>query len=494
MDKEISALREKNTWVIVKRPKSEPVITCRWVYKLKKSPENSDVKYKSRLVARGFSQEYGVNYWDTYAPVVKNSTIRLLFAIAAQNKWRVEQVDCRNAYVNSELSETIYMEQPQGYEVHNRKEYVCKLIRSLYGLKQSGNEWNKLLNKILVHNMKFRRIITDSCVYVKNNTNGIIVVAVYVDDLIIMSNTQILINQFKEQLNDRVEIDDIGEIKKVVGINVEVNEFGIKIHQTHLIEQIAKQFGLINSKPVYTPMEVNNPLQMCTEEKCVECLKVNPSEYRSITGSLNYIAGSTRPDISYAVSTLSRYNNKPHISHLIAAKRVIRYLNTTKNYTIVYKREGELRGYCDADWGGCLDDRKSHTGFVFRMSGGPISWEAKKQSTTALSTVEAEYMAITQAAKESRFLSSIVNELDATEQQSRTIIECDNQGAIQIASNNGYSPRTKHIDIRFHYIREMIEKDLINLKYIRTDENIADIFTKALGRNKHEKFTNELLN
>lgn len=492
MEAEIAALKEKGTWEIVQRPADVPVIDCRWVYKIKDVPGEVP-KIKSRLVARGFTQEYGINYWETYSPVVKCSTMRLLFAIAAQYKWSVEQCDVKNAYVNSPLNEEIYMRQPPGFVEGNQRNMVCKLKKSLYGLKQSGHEWNRVLNDSLVDKLKFNRLVTDPCVYIKRDRkNNPLIIAVYVDDILIMSPEKVMITEFKRELNEQYKIDDMGIVSKIIGIEVKITEQYIELKQSALIEKLLKRHGMGECKIASSPLEERIKLDPCDSkgQDCAKCVKVDASSYRSIIGSLNYIASSTRPDLMFSLSYLSQFNQAPHEEHLLAAKRVLRYLKGTINYAIRYgETSDELTGYVDADWAGCCIDRRSYTGYIMKMSGGSISWESKKQPTVALSSTEAEYMALTQAGKEIEFLKNIMMELKVESLLKLPVrINCDSNGARNLSKNVGYSPRTKHIDVRHHYIRELINRNIAAVDYINTIENPADLLTKALGRIKHLKF------
>lgn len=492
MKREINDLKKNNTWQLVKRYDKSDVVDCRWVYKLKHQTDGS-VKYKARLVARGFSQVYGENYWDTYAPVVKSSTIRMLMACAVERDMCVEQIDVRNAYVKSDLKEIIYMRQPYGFE-EGGDDVVCKLNKSLYGLKQAGFEWNKCLNTYLENELKFERLKSDPCVYINNLSDNIIIITIYVDDILIFSKDPVLIRNFKSKFNTRFEIDDMEQCKKIIGIEVERAAEYIDIHQRAFIKEIIGETKLGMCHPVQTP--VNTSLELvCPEEDCGNCELIEGKEYRSIVGKLQYLAGSTRPDIKYACSNLARFNERPHKIHWDAAMRVVRYLKGTIQYRIRYKKTGKsIYAYSDADYANCKQDRRSYTGYVLILGGGPISWESKKQPTVALSSAEAEYMAITSAAKEIMFCRSILEELGFTDQVcGSTTLYSDNIGAIELSRKNGFSARTKHIDVRHHYIRALVEKELIKLDYVSTKDMLADVMTKGLGSILHKKNVSSLL-
>lgn len=484
MQREISALEDKNTWEIVERPKGVIVVGSKWVYKIKRS-QDGEVKFKSRLVAQGFSQQFGVNYNETYSPVVKNSAVRMLFAVAVKNKLKIEQIDIKNAYVNSELKEDVYIEQPRGFENGDRNKFVLKLRKSLYGLKQSGATWNKCFNELLVNKLKFRRAEVDPCVYIRgHNINEMVILTVYVDDVLIFSRNQSVINSVKNEINNEFEIDDIGAVKRVIGMNVSCSDKKITINQRSAIEDLLKSSGMEACKSVKSPMEPGLKLEKCDNKNCSSADRVNGTEYRSVIGSLNYIASTTRPDLTFSVSFLSQYNLCPHKEHMAAVKRVLRYLNGTKTCGIEYAAdEPSLVAFADADWAGCKLDRRSYTGYVVKMCGGAVSWESKKQPTVALSSAEAEYMALTSASKEIKFLANLMDELGLSIMfgLNTPTLYCDNKGAICLAENRGFSARTKHIDLRHHFIREAIEAKLVKVEFVASSDNLADLFTKSLG-------------
>lgn len=495
MKAELSALQSRGTWEIVKCPQNAIVVDSRWVFKIKKSPDGSEVKLKSRLVARGFSQQYGVNYFDTYAPVVKNSCVRLLLSVAVECEMFVEQIDIKNAYVNSDLEEVVYMQPPEGLTVDRGS--VLKLNKSLYGLKQSGHQWNKCLNKVLVDKMKFKRLKSESCIYKRGAKREMIILAIYVDDIMIFAFDQSKISEIKNQIKSEFEIDDIGECRKVIGMHVNCTPGQIELHQKPMIECVLKEAGLEMCKVRATPLESGLKLERCErKEPGAECGVVDGTHYRSLLGKLNYLASTTRPDLTFAISYLSQFNQCPHVDHLGAVKSVLRYLAGTADRGIRYVKAGEpLVAYTDADWGQCVIDRRSYSGYVTRHSGGPVSWAAKKQESVADSSTVAEYMAMTYATKEIMFLRNILEELDlhAVYGGGAITMKCDNQGAMHLAMNNGYSPRTKHVAIKHHFIREAVDNHIVKLEYVDTEHNLADIFTKALKPVVHRRLAQELI-
>lgn len=492
MQKELQELIKRETWEIVARPENVNTVDSRWVYKIKWSPDRSVIKLKSRLVARGFNQEYGVNYFDTYAPVVKNSSVRLLMSISAEIGMCVEQIDIRNAYVNSDLEDEVYMDPPEGLEI-DKSTSVLKLKKSLYGLRQSAHKWSKCLNTVL-RKMKFERLKSESCIYKRGARSDMIILAIYVDDIILFASNNECVQQVKKEIQSAFEIEDIGPCEKVIGMEVKCSNNEIVLSQSFLIESVLKSAGLLNCKGRKTPLNSGDRLLKCTEP-CGECGTIDGTEYRSIVGKLNYLASTTRPDLTFSVSYLSQFNQCPHPDHMTAAKNVLKYLATTADRGIRYvKGGGPLEVYADADWAQCPMDRRSYSGYVVMCGGGPIAWEAKKQPTVATSSTEAEYMSLTNAAKEIKFIRSILEELGLQYfyRGGPTTIKDDNQGAIHLANNNGYSARTKHIDVRHHFIRECVERKEVKLEYVSTEDNLADIFTKPLGPIIHSRLTNKI--
>ena len=484
MSAEIEALEKNNTWSLVKCPAGQPIVDCRWVYKAKVNPDGSS-KLKARLVARGFSQIYGENYCETYAPVVKSSTIRLLIATAVNSGMKIEQLDVRNAYVKSDLRESVYMQQPPGF--WRGEGLVCKLNKSLYGLKQAGHEWSQCLSEFLVRDMQFNRLKSDPCVYTRGVGADKLIISVYVDDLLIFCRQEQLIRRFKAKFNERFEIEDLGDCKKIIGIEVLQQEGGaVSIHQMQFLDDLLERYNMTDCRSAKTPL--NSTLELCCgEPTCDGCERADGKLYRGMIGRLLYLAGSTRPDISFAVSSLSRFLVNPHAQHLKAAKHLLRYLKGTRELRITYEPSREnLFCHSDADYGNCKMDRKSYTGFLLILAGAPIAWEARKQPTVALSSTEAEYMAITSAAKEVMFCRQVLLEMGESTSEEPIQMFSDNLSAISISKNVGFSARTKHIDVRHHYIRELIQKGFVSLHHRGTADMLADVCTKALGPIKHE--------
>ncbi|KAE8673149.1 hypothetical protein F3Y22_tig00111810pilonHSYRG00151 [Hibiscus syriacus] len=445
MKEEIDALQQNQTWDIVPKIKDVKPISCKWVYKIKRRPDGSIERYKARLVARGFSQQYGLYYDETFSPVAKLTTVRVLLALAANKDWNLWQMDVKNAFLHGELDREIYMTQPMGFQSQDHPEYVCKLRKTLYGLKQAPRAWYGKIAEFLTKS-GYSVTPADSSLFVKANEGKLAIVLVYVDDLIITGDDEAEILQTKENLSVRFQMKELGQLKHFLGLEVDRTHEGIFLCQQKYAKDLLKRFGMLECKSTSTPMEPN--IKMCAHEgKDLE----DATMYRQLVGSLIYLT-LTRPDISYAVG-----------------------------------EDCKLVGYCDADYAGDHDTRRSTTGYVFKLGSGTISWCSKRQPTVSLSTTEAEYRAAAMAAQESTWLIQLMNNLHQPVDYA-ILLYCDNQSAIRLAENPVFHARTKHVEVHYHFVREKFLQEEIEMRQIKTDEQIADLFTKSLSVGKFEHF------
>lgn len=470
-----------NWWIChkIKKP-----IKSKWVFAVKTNSDGEVMRYKARLVAKGFSQMPGIDFDETFAPVVKYTSIRFCLAIAAVLDLEITQMDVVTAFLYGDLKENVYMEQPEFF--NNGTPKVCKLEKSIYGLKQASRNWNELLNQTLL-NFGLTRSNTDQCIYFLIKNGNVLIVLIYVDDFLIMFNNKRLEAELKSTLSSKFRMKYLGEVSTILGMRIsrDRSKKTISIDQTKYIYAILNKFGMSNCHPVNSPLDINQKLssEMCAKDE-VEKHEMSKIPYREAIGCLMYIAHVTRPDINFSINLLSRYSTNPGIAHWKAIKRVFRFLKATAAYKILYgTTKSNVLGYCDADWAGDLDNRKSTTGYVFLLNGGAISWSTKKQPTVALSTTEAEYMAIVNATQEAIWLRNLYNQFFPNNGKS-ILLHCDNQGALQLSKNGVFSPRTKHIHIKLEFIKECIENKIINLTYISTNEMLADIFTKGIAKDK----------
>lgn len=444
-----------------------------------KTNEKGDiVRFKARLVIKGYAQKKGNDYDEVYAPVVRYTSIRYLLALAAKYNLEIFQMDAISAFLQGDIDTEIYMSQPECY---NENSKVCLLHKSIYGLKQASRQWNLELNSILVK-IGLERSKIDPCVYFLVKELIMIYIAVWVDDFLIFTNNNKIATNVKVKLKEELCMKDLGVAQQCIGINITRNrEAGvITIDQERYINQVLERFGMSDCKQVRTPIEVNTKFDKKAENED------SKFPYREAVGCLIYLAQVTRPDITYAVNKLSQYCNGPGIQHWLGVKRVMRYLQGTKNLKIHYVKEdsSDITGYCDADWANDPDDRRSCTGYTFIFQNACISWNSCKQQTVALSTAEAEYMAMASATQEALWLRQLHTELGQG-LNSALHIYSDNQSALRLATTDCYKPKTKHIDIRLHFIRENIVNSKVKFLFVNGCNMVADNLTKGVTYEKH---------
>ena len=484
MDLELATLKKAGTWKTVPRPPNKNVVGSKWVYRIKRKADGSIQKYKARLVARGFTQVYGVDYFDTFSPVAKLTSFRAILALAARYDWEVESFDFNGAYLNGELdkNEEIYMQSPPGYNVPG-KNTVKQLRKSLYRLKQAGRRWYDTLSRALA-DLGFRVTEADPGVFKACILNHTLILAIHVDDCILTGVSKKLIEVYKEKINSRYALTDLGPVHWLLGINIvrDRKKRTVTLSQHAYINSILKKFSLAGAKPYATPIVPGASYsQNDSPTSPAEEVRMKNTPYREAIGSLMYAAVATRPDISYAVSTLSQFLENPGDAHWEAVKRIFRYLAGTSNLELTYGDErNDLNGYTDAD-GASQEHRRAISGYVFTIDGGAISWSSRKQELVTLSTAESEYVAATHAAKEAIWLRRLIFELFPPLKMETTLY-CDNQATLTLAKIDNYHARTKHIDIRYHFIRQVVASGALKLVYCPTDDMTADILTKALPK------------
>ena len=482
MQGEIDSINESEVWTLVKPPVGVTPVGCKWVFKRKLENDGSLGSYKARLVAQGFSQKAGEDFDETFSPVARFESIRTVLSMAIQRNLKLHQMDVTAAFLNGKLDEDIYMQQPPGFVVEGKEDYVYKLNRSLYGLKQSPRCWNDSLDSFLKQ-LGFVASKSDSCIYTRVSNGLLCIVAVYVDDFIIASSCDTEISKLKLDLSERYKMKDLGLLRNFLGVSIVQDENSIFIHQTDFVKSLLRKFEFDNAKPVKTPVDVSIKLQKADDNS--EPFDVE--KYQSAVGSILYLSTRTRPDLTFAANNVARYSSNPTQQHWIAVKRIFRYLVGTVNFGLHYSKQDSLNcvGYSDSDWAGDINDRKSTSGYCFTMSGALISWRTSKQSCVALSTAEAEYVALAAASQEAIWFKQLFADLHCTEiARSPMIINEDNQACMSIAKNPVSHSKTIHIDIKVHFIREQITSNKIVLKYCPTDIMMADIFTKGLTSDK----------
>jgi hypothetical protein len=491
MRDEFNSLIKNNTWELVPRPTDKNIVGNRWVYKVKRASDGSVERFKARLVAKGYSQAEGIDYGEVFSPVARFPTLRTLLAFANAHDLEIHHMDVTTAFLNGELDCEIFMEQPEGFVDATHPDYVCKLKKGLYGLKQSARCWNATLDEFL-KSRGFVQNEADECVYTKavkqpDGKISFVIMAVYVDDIIPVSNDNQMLSIEKQAICDEYDMVDNGEISHCLGLIIKRDRKNkiLSISQSNYVENILVKFGMQNSRPVATPLEPGVQFYKMADGDSVFDVKT----YQQAIGSLTYAAICTRPDISAAVGALSQFMANPNSVHWTGVKRILRYLRGTVNHGLVYDGKGdtELVGFSDADWAGDVNTRRSTSGYAFQLGNSTITWSSRRQATVARSSTEAEYVSLSAAAQECIWLRRLVSSLGVKTDIPTTIFE-DNQGAIDIAKNPKHHGRTKHIDVSHHFVRERVASNEIILTHRPTGEMVADVLTKGVTAVKFRKF------
>ena len=484
MKDEMDSLMSNQTWELAELPPGKKALHNKWVYRIKEEHDGNK-RYKARLVVKGFQQKEGVDYNEIFSPVVKLTTIRLVLKIVAVENLHLEQLDVKTAFFHGDLEEELYMRQPEGFIKEDRKNLVCRLKKSLYGLKQAPRQWYKKFDSFMSSH-GFTRCQADHCCYFKKIDNNFIILLLYVDDMLVAgSNMQEIVN-LKLKLSKQFEMKDLGAAKQILGMRIkrDTNSRTLLLSQDKYINKVLSRFNMQNAKVVSTPLGVHFRLSKeqspKTEEGRAYMEKV---PYALAIGSLMYVMVCTRPDIAQAVGAVSRYMNNPGKLHWEAVKWILRYLQGTTSKALCFKGgDMVLTGYVDADLAGNVDIRRSTTGYVYTLGGTAVSWGSQLQKIIALSTTEAEYVAVTEANKEMVWLQSFLEELG--QKQEDNVLHCDSQSVIHLSKNPSFHSRTKHIQLRYHFIRSLLEDGILKLEKISGAQNPADMLTKTVTIDK----------
>ncbi|KAK9879752.1 hypothetical protein WA026_006815 [Henosepilachna vigintioctopunctata] len=479
IEDEKGSLEKNQTWEYIdkREVKGTKILTNKWVFKIK-----DDGTYKARLVVRGCQQQKGLDYTEVFSPVVNISSLRMILAVSVKRSFKLKKFDIKTAFLYGKITEDIYMNIPEGYDKQEGK--ICKLKKSLYGLKQAPMKWNECFTKCLKEN-GMKPLSVDQCIF--TNQNGTLFLAIYVDDGLVAGERNEDIDNLLKNLEDNFEIKKFEEVDMFLGIKLTRGDNWIKLDQEKYTENVLEKFRMENAKSAATP--ITDYYDNCKIEP-----KPEKFPYREAVGSLLYLSNKTRPDIAYAVGFCSRKLENPTRVDINNVKRLLRYLAGTRSHGIIYKRDDDvetLKAYSDSDFAGDKMTRKSTTGYVVYYSNGPVSWSSRKQPVVELSSTEAEFIAAAESVKEVLYLKAlfecmILRNINVT-------LNIDNQSAISIIKNVQFNRRSKHIDVRFHFIHEKVNEGLITVKYLCTEDNIADIFTKALNSVKFSKHKNELV-
>jgi ATP-binding cassette subfamily B (MDR/TAP) protein 1 len=480
MDDEMDSLSSNQTWELVELPEGKRALHNKWVYRIKEESDGSK-RFKARLVVKGFEQKQGIDYTEIFSPVVKISTIRCVLNIVAVENLHLEQLDVKTAFLHGDLEEDIYMHQPEGYVVKGKENQVCKLRKSLYGLKQAPRQWYKKFDTFMTAT-GFSRCHGDHCCYFKKLDTSYLILLLYVDDMLVAGSSMDEIVNLKAHLSKEFAMKDLGSAKKILGMRISRDRANrkLKLSQEEYVKKVLKRFNMESAKPVSTPLASHFKL---SKEKCAvtdeEKNYMAKVPYASAVGSLMYAMVNTRPDIAHAVGVVSRFMANPGKEHWEAVKWILRYLRGTSDSALCFGGSDIcLQGFVDSDLAGDIDSRKSTTGYVFTLGSAAVSWVSRLQKIVTISTTEAEYVAATEACKEMVWLRSFMKELGKEQDNSKLF--SDSQSAIHLAKNAAFHSRTKHIDIKYHFIRSLLEDGQFTLEKIHTRDNPADMFTKVV--------------
>ncbi|KAG9444534.1 hypothetical protein H6P81_015874 [Aristolochia fimbriata] len=457
MKEEMDSMQKNKVWTLVEPPKNCKPIGCKWIFKRKRNSEGQVEKYKARLVAKGYTQRKGFDYDDTFSPVAKITSIRIILSIVAYFDYDLFQMDVKTAFLNGDLEEELYMEQPDGFVIDATK--VCKLTRAIYGLKQASRQWYMKFDQS-IKAFEFESNSEDPCVYIKR----------------------------QNWLQENFEMKDLGMTSYILGIKIERNRSAkmLALSQTAYVDNILERYCMSACKPTTTPISKGDIFSkaQCPQNE-IERQKMDNmrSTYCSAIGSLMYLMTCTRPDICFVVSLLSRYQSDPGPRHWEGVKRVLRYIKGTRTARLVFSSSTLMvEGYSDSDYQGDQDDRKSTSGYVFMFGGGAISWKSKKQDCIAISTMEAEYIACSLAAQEAIWIRNFLRELCIVDSIKDPItMYCDNEAARSLSKDSRYHSRAKHIDGKYHFIRDKVQKNQLVVERKSSAEMLADPMTKGLN-------------
>ena len=493
MLEEMEAIEQNGTWDLVDPPAGCRPIGLKWVFKVKRDERGAVVKHKAWLVARGFVQREGIDFEEVFAPVARMESVRLLLALAGAKDWQVHHLDVKSAFLNGDLAETVYVKQAPGFIVKGAEKKVLRLRKALYGLRQAPRAWNAKLDATMAE-LGFQRCATEHALYTRRRGKEHLIVGVYVDDLIVTGARAADIAKFKEQMAARFRMSDLGPLSYYLGIEVKQGEDTIKLGQRAYALKLIERAGMAGSKAVATPMEERIKLS-----KQSTAARVDATLYRSVVGGLRWLT-HTRPDIAFAVGYVSRFMEDPREDHWAAVKRLLRYVQGMAEWGLVFPKRGGLQlrvfseappetkegapgltVFSDADMAGDVDGRRSTSGVLVFLGSAPIAWQSLKQKMVALSTCEAEYVAAATAACQVVWMRRLLTELTGVQAQPPAL-KVDNQPAIALAKNPVLHDRSKHIDVKFHFLRDCVEEGQVVIEFVDTKRQLADILTKSLGR------------
>ncbi|GMI72814.1 hypothetical protein HRI_000950700 [Hibiscus trionum] len=478
VQKEINALVEKGTWDLVQLPPDRIPIGCKWLFKIKRNADGSISRFKARLVAKGYSQQAGFDFSETFSPVVKAVTVRVILNLALSNGWVLRQIDVDNAFLNGDLVEEVYMDQPPGFEQVDADGnlLVCRLRKSLYGLKQAPRAWFEKFRGFLVTSLKFSASLADSSLYFRNTSNGKVFIMVYVDDIVVTGDNADEVDSIIKEINYVFSLKDLGKLSYFLRMTVHQVNHGVILSQRKYVVELLEKMNLVDVSPSTSPM-VTSPVLSSTDGEPFENLTL----YRQVVGTLQHIC-NTRPDVQYAVNKVSQFMQAPLDKHWSAVRRIVKYLKGTIDYSLFFSTgpvATTLTAYSDSDWGAKSDDRRSTSGHCLFLGNNLVSWSSKKQSVVSRSSTEAEFIGIANAMCDAMWVKSLLTELGIS-LAATPIIWCDNTSAIAHTANPVHHAKLKHVELDLSFVREKVVGGEFQINYVPALDQIADVLTKPL--------------
>ncbi|GJT54091.1 retrovirus-related pol polyprotein from transposon TNT 1-94 [Tanacetum coccineum] len=475
---ELNQFERLQVWELVPRLEGKNVIALKWLWKNKCDAENIVVRNKTCLVAKGYKQEEGIDFEESFAHVARLEAVRMFIAYAAHKNITIFQMDVKMAFLNGSLKEEVYVSQPEGFIDPEFPNYVYRLKKALYVLKQAPHAWYDKLSSFLIKH-GFTKGIIDSTLFTRLHGGDILLVQVYVDDIIFGSTNPDFSKRFANLMKNTFEMSMMGELKFFLGLQVHQSPRGVFISRSQYAIELLKKHGLDECVSMSTPMAT---------ERLDADLQGTPTDqttYRRMIGGLMYLT-AVRRDIAFATFVCARYQARPTVKHLKEVKRIFRYLRQSYNMGLWYPKDSgfELIAYSDADHARCKDDCKSTSEGLQFLGGKLMSWSSKKQDCTAMSTAEAKYVSLYACCAQVIWMHTQL--LDYGYKYNRISMYCDSKSAIAISCNPVQHSKTKHIDIRYHFIKEHVEKGTVKIYFVGTEYHLADLFTKALLKERFE--------
>ncbi|GJW01833.1 ribonuclease H-like domain-containing protein [Tanacetum coccineum] len=482
---EYNALVKNGTWILVPRPSDVNLVRSMWLFKHKFHADGTLSRYKARLVANGSNQQHGVDFDETFSPVVKPATIRTVLSLAVSRQWPIHQLDVKNAFLNGDLSETVYMHQPPGFVDSRYPNHVCLLQRSLYGLKQAPRAWFQRFAGYATR-AGFSPSRCDSSLFIYTQGSQVAYLLIYVDDIILTASSPVLLQQIVDSLHKEFDMTDLGALNYFLGISAVRHPTGLFLSQKKYARQLLERAHMVNCNPSRTPIDTDSKLG--PDGVPVQ----DPTLYHSLARGAPYLI-FTRPDLSYAVQQVCLYMHDPREPHFAALKRILRYVQGTLELGLQLYASAttSLVGYTDADWAGCPSTRRSTSGYCVFLGDNLLSWSAKRQHTISRSSAEAEYRGVANVVAETAWIRNLLRELHSP-LLTATLVYCDNVSAVYMSANPVQHQRTKHIEIDIHFVRDMVKAGHVRVLHVPSRFQYADIFTKGLPSALFEDFRSSL--